>query len=204
MTTLVAQPSLLVESQARQLGDASFGSQVDRWGSRPLTTDDDNLTKFGSFKGRGACLVNFVATPFREAYREGKNLLVLAEKVFNFVRVFFQCLFREGGYSWTDCRDRLKDVASSFAALFGRVVTVILDELKLGAGILYPAAAIKSTAASRNDQDTINDDDLDVNDDDDSTNNDEDTSGSNSILSEDGNLQLSVDGNLVTDDNESN
>lgn len=160
MTTLVAQQSVLAEPQARMLGDASFGGQVDRWGSKPLKTDDENLTKFGSFKGRGACLLSFVATPFRELYREGKNLLVLAEKVFNFARVFFQCLFREDGASWADCRDRLKDVASSFAALFGRVLTVILDELKLGAGILYPGAAIRCTAKPEKSEEELNDDDL--------------------------------------------
>ncbi len=146
MTTPAALKSVLAESQARQLGDASFGGQVDRWGSKPLKTEDENLAKFGSFKGRGACLVNLVATPFREVYREGKNLLVLAEKVLNFVRVFFQCIFREEGTSWTDCRDRLRDVASSFSALFGRIITILLDELKLAAGILYPAAAIRCTA----------------------------------------------------------
>ncbi|MEM1282921.1 MAG: hypothetical protein AAGG81_05140 [Chlamydiota bacterium] len=147
MAKVVAQQSVIGEIGANiKLGDASFRGQVNRWGSKPLKDNNESLTKFGSLKGRGICFLNFVATPFREIYREGKNILVVAEKTLNFVRIFFQCIFREDGMSWSDCRSRLGDIVSSFTALFCRLPTVILDELKLGTGILYPGAAIRHNA----------------------------------------------------------
>jgi hypothetical protein len=162
MVDLFKHELALSTSTPRQMGDYCLSGQVDRWKSKPLTTDDAKLAEFGSFKGRGACLLNFVTTPLREGFREGKNLLVVAEKVFSFVRVFFETLFREEGATWGNCGDRMKDVLTSVSALLARVVTVILDEFKLAAGILYPAAAIK---APEKNEEEINDDD--VNDDED-------------------------------------
>lgn len=125
------------------LGDSGFKGQVDRWGSRPLHTKDSEVVKFSSFKGRGYALLHIGESIFREPYRLFKNFFVVAELIVNFVRNFFQCLFREDGAQWRDLGLRAKNIASAISAILVRTLTFALDLLKLSAGILIPKAAIR-------------------------------------------------------------
>lgn len=127
-----------------ELGDASFRSQVNRWGKKPLETLYPKYLKFSSMTGRAYCAKELFFTPGRELYRAGKNLLLIIEKLFNFSREFFQTLFKESGYSWNDLGKNVKDILSATLALPARILTVILDVAKLSAGILVPRAAIHS------------------------------------------------------------
>jgi len=133
------------------ISDSLFKGQVNRWSSRPLETDNSELAKFSSFKGRGYALLNILHTLVREPYRVFKNFLIIAERVYKFVRTFFESLFKEANVSWNDTGKRGKELLSSIGALFVRPLTFILDLLKLGAGVIVPAAAIK---ANKTDEET--------------------------------------------------
>lgn len=123
--------------------DSLLKSQVIRWGSRPLVTDNKDLAKFTSFKGRGYALLEIGLSIVREPYRAFKNLLIIAERIYNLVRSFFEALFREPQTTWRQTGRRAKELLSSIVALFVRPLTFVLDILRLGAGLFAPAAAIK-------------------------------------------------------------
>lgn len=127
-----------------ELGDASFRSQVNRWGSKPLETLYPKYLKFSSFAGRAYCAKELFFTPGREVYRAFKNILLIAEKSFTFIREFFQALFKENGYTWGDVGKVGKDILSASLALPSRLLTLGLDVSKLCVGILVPRAAIHS------------------------------------------------------------
>lgn len=126
------------------LADCSLKGQVDRWGSRPLVATNQDLSKFGSLKGRGICLLQVGYTLVREVYRGFKNVLVIFERTFNLIRKFFECLFQENNSSWGDLGERCKQLLGATAALFVRPLTFALDILKLSTGVLVPSAAIRS------------------------------------------------------------
>lgn len=142
------------------LGDASWNAQVSRWGSKPLKTLDPRLVKPGSFTGRAYCIKELIHTLFREVYRELKNFIIVAEKTMNFVRIFFQTLFKEDGFTWTLLRKRGKDLLNATAAFIARPLTYVLDISKLAVGILVPSAAIHGPKILDPDSNPLPQDDL--------------------------------------------
>ncbi|MEC7840131.1 MAG: hypothetical protein VX777_08850 [Chlamydiota bacterium] len=123
--------------------DCSWKGQVDRWGHRPLITANKELASMGSFTGRGYCALEFCHTIVREPYRGFKNVLLVWEKIYQFVRNFFETLFSEDGTSWKALSADGKELAGRVLAIFARVLTYMLDLVKLATGILVPAAAIR-------------------------------------------------------------
>jgi hypothetical protein len=121
--------------------DCRMDAQLERMSSRPLIALDPNISNFGSFYGRGICVLQFGATIFREPYRMGKNIFVIIEKIFCYVRSFFECLCAE--HEWNFFGDLTIDLLSSVVALPARLLTWTLDLLRLFAGIFLPVAAFQ-------------------------------------------------------------
>lgn len=143
--------------------DSTWSEQVDRWANRPLKSDNKDLSSFKSFKGRLYCALEFGHTLVREPYRGFKNTLIVAQNALQFIREFFQTLFKEEGYSWGGLKTRGKDLLSNVSALFARGLTYFLDLTKLAAGVLWAKAAINTQDAIDDDDD----DDKDIKEDDD-------------------------------------
>ncbi len=134
---ITAQRSVLPDGK---LGDASLSGQLKRITSRPLETDHKKSYVNKSLRSAG----EFIVTVPREGYREFKNFLVLGQKLNEFVRTFFETLFREAHSSWGEVKKVGKDVLSAAAAMPVRVITLVCDLTRLGLGILIPAASVKT------------------------------------------------------------
>lgn len=126
------------------VADSLIKGQLHRWKTRPIESKDNDLGKFTSFKGRGYVLLELGHTIIREPYRAFKNFLLIAERVYNFVRSFFESLFREPQTTWKETGERGKELLSCVAALFMRPLTFVIDLFKLAGGLFVPAAAIKT------------------------------------------------------------
>lgn len=122
--------------------DCKIGSQFDRMLSRPLTTTDPDLASFSSLQGRLVSLVELGHTLVREPYRAFKNLLLVIQKIYEWVRMFFETLF--GEHTWGEFGAVSEDLGSTLVALPMRAATWFMDLSKLFAGIFVPAAAIST------------------------------------------------------------
>jgi len=122
--------------------DCSLKGQVNRWNQRPLRSINKELNDFSSFKGRGYCVKEFAHTLVREPYRQFKNVMLIWEKIYQFVRNFFETVFREDNHSWKQLGTEGKELLGRIASALVRPLTYLLDLVKLAAGVFVPAAAI--------------------------------------------------------------
>ena len=113
-------------------------------GKKPLRTGNQEYTKIGSLKGRGACLLELGQTIFREPYRVVKNVILVAERILDFGLSIIECIFQEhkNDGDWKVCGDKSKLLLQNCGALPGHLINWVLDIGKLSAGVIVPSAAI--------------------------------------------------------------